>query len=84
VLGSGATAHAEAISRGARIGCSAQGGFCVILETVSLKRHPTMTEKWVQDQIAENPSLLGLGDLTLPSIELICEALGFVRLANRG
>ena len=34
-------------------------------ERVSLKRHPELTEKWVQDRIAEDPGILGLGDLVL-------------------
>ena len=29
---------------------------------VSLKNHPDISEKWLQDRIAENPELLGLGD----------------------
>ena len=39
------------------------------LESVSLKRSNTLTEKWVQDQIAEEPSILGLGDLVLKDKE---------------
>ena len=39
------------------------------LESVSIKRSNTLTEKWVQDQIAEDPSLLGLGDLVLKDKE---------------
>ena len=30
-----------------------------------LKTHPDLTEKWLQDRIGEDPSLLGLGDLVL-------------------
>ena len=30
---------------------------------VSLKDHPTYNERWLQDRILENPSLLGLGDV---------------------
>lgn len=37
----------------------------VKLERIALKGHPELTERWVQDQIAEHPSLLGLGDLDL-------------------
>ncbi len=29
---------------------------------ISLKNHPTLNERWVQDRIAEDPSILGLGD----------------------
>jgi hypothetical protein len=32
------------------------------LETVSLKNSTTLTEKWIQERIADDPSLLGLGD----------------------
>jgi hypothetical protein len=41
------------------------------LETVSLKKHPTINEKWIQDQIAEDPTILGLGDLILRDKERI-------------
>ena len=39
------------------------------LEAVSIKRSSTLNEKWVQDQIAEDPSILGLGDLVLKDKE---------------
>ncbi len=41
------------------------------LETVSLKNSDTLTEKWVQQQVAEDPSLLGLGDLVLKDKERV-------------
>jgi hypothetical protein len=34
-------------------------------EIISLKNHPDFDEKWVGDRIAEDPSILGLGDLRL-------------------
>ena len=34
-------------------------------EHMSLKDHPEFNEKWVQDLIANDPSILGLGDLVL-------------------
>lgn len=34
-------------------------------EKVSLVGHPTLTEKWVEEIIANDPSILGLGDLVL-------------------
>lgn len=34
-------------------------------ERILLKAHPEYTEKWVQDRIAEDPSILGLGELVL-------------------
>ena len=40
-------------------------------EKLSLKRHPELNEKWVQDRIAEDPSILGLGDLVLKDKERI-------------
>jgi hypothetical protein len=38
-------------------------------ERVSLANHPEYREKWVQDRIAEDPSILGLGDLILKDKE---------------
>jgi len=40
-------------------------------ETVSLKSRPELGEIWVQDRIAEDPSILGLGDLILKDKERI-------------
>lgn len=37
----------------------------ISLERVPLKGHPVLNEKWVQQQLAEDPSLLGIGDLVL-------------------
>ena len=34
-------------------------------ETISLIQHPELNEKWVQDRISDEPSILGLGDLVL-------------------
>lgn len=36
-----------------------------------LKEHPTLTERWVQQIIADDPSVLGLGDLVLKDKERI-------------
>lgn len=36
---------------------------------VSLKGHPTLDEKWVQERIAEDPKILGIGDLILKDKE---------------
>ena len=41
----------------------------VKLQTISLKGHPELNEQWVQDRIAEDPSILGLGDLVLKDRE---------------
>lgn len=40
-------------------------------ERLSLRAHPELTEKWVQDLIANDPSILGLGDLELRQKERI-------------
>src|SRR5438128_6046348 len=40
-------------------------------EKIWLKDHPELNERWVQDRIAEDPSLLGLGDLVLKDKERI-------------
>jgi hypothetical protein len=38
-------------------------------ERIWLKDHPELNEKWVQERIAEDPSILGLGDLVLKDKE---------------
>ncbi|HXG33876.1 MAG TPA: DUF5655 domain-containing protein [Bryobacteraceae bacterium] len=40
-------------------------------ERISLKNHPELNERWVQERIAEDPSLLGLGDLIVKDKERI-------------
>ncbi len=40
-------------------------------ETLSIKNHPQLHEKWVQARIAEDPSILGLGDVVLKDKERI-------------
>jgi hypothetical protein len=40
-------------------------------EIVSIKSHSELNELWVQDRIAEDPSILGLGDLVLKDKERI-------------
>lgn len=39
------------------------------LTPVSLKGHATLNEKWVQDRIAEDPQILGLGDVIVKDRE---------------
>ena len=34
-------------------------------ERISLKGHPELNEKWVQEQIAADPLILNLGDVVL-------------------
>lgn len=48
------------------------------LESISLKRSEKLTERWAQDQIAADPTLLGLGDLHLKDKE--CSQPGAGRL----
>ena len=40
-------------------------------ERFSLKNHPDFSEKWVQELIANDPSILGLGDLVLRDRERV-------------
>lgn len=40
-------------------------------EKIALANHPTLNERWVQDRIAEDPAILGLGDLVLKDKERI-------------
>jgi hypothetical protein len=40
-------------------------------ERIWLKEHPVLDERWVQDRIAEDSSILGLGDLVLKDKERI-------------
>lgn len=40
-------------------------------ERLSLRNHPELSEKWVQNLIADDPSILGLGDLVLRDQERI-------------
>ena len=46
------------------------------LEAISIKRSSAINEKWVQDQIAEDPSILGLGDLILKDRERMQQNAG--------
>jgi len=41
----------------------------VKFQKVTLKNHPEFDEKWLQDRIADDPSILGLGDLILKDKE---------------
>jgi hypothetical protein len=40
-------------------------------ETISLKSHAELNEKWVQELIADDPKILGLGDLVLRDKERV-------------
>lgn len=41
------------------------------LESISIKRTEQLRKKWVQNQIADDPYILGLGDLVLKDMERI-------------
>jgi hypothetical protein len=43
-------------------------------ERLTLKSHAELSERWVQDRIAEDPAILGLGDLVLRDKERISAA----------
>ncbi len=45
-------------------------------ERIFLKKHPEFNERWIQERIAEDPSLLGLGDLILKDKEKIQPGAG--------
>lgn len=40
-------------------------------QRIWLKNHPEFTERWVQERIAEDPGLLGLGDLVVKDKERV-------------
>lgn len=40
-------------------------------ERINLKNHPTLNERWIQNLLAEDPSILGLGDLVLRDRERV-------------
>lgn len=41
------------------------------LDRVSLRDHPVLNENWVQERVAEDPSILGLGDVVLKDRERV-------------
>ena len=49
-------------------------------ERISLKRHPTLNENWVQSLIAADPTILGLGELVLRDRERIQPKAGMLDL----
>lgn len=46
------------------------------LKTLSLKGHTTLNEKWLQQVIADDPTILGLGDVVLKDKERIHRGFG--------
>jgi len=45
-------------------------------EKIPLKNHPEFNEKWIQEHIADDPSLLGLGDVTVKDKERVQPTAG--------
>ena len=43
----------------------------VLLKTIQLKNHPELNERWLQDIIADDPSIIGIGDVILKDKERI-------------
>ncbi len=48
----------------------------VRFEKINLKTHPELTEKWVQEQIVLDPSILGLGEVVIRDKERIQRGAG--------
>lgn len=46
------------------------------LKTISLRNHPTLNEKWLQNVISDDPTILGLGDVIVKDKERIHRGLG--------
>ena len=46
------------------------------LTKLSIRSHPELSERWVQERIAEDPSILGLGDVILKDKERIQAGAG--------
>jgi len=46
------------------------------LSRLSIRNHPELSERWVQERIAEDPSILGLGDVILKDKERLQPGAG--------
>lgn len=46
------------------------------LKQISLKNHPRLNEKWLQDVIESDPGILGLGDVVVKDRERIHSGAG--------
>src|SRR5436309_1043217 len=57
------------LSRVERIGGRRMNLTYVKHEKILLKNHPLFNEAWLRDRIAEDPSILGLGDLDVRAVE---------------
>ena len=55
----------------------------VKFKKISMKDNPEFNEKWVQEIIADDPSILGLGDLILKDKERIQPRAGRDRKSTR-
>ncbi|MDM4015938.1 hypothetical protein [Roseiconus lacunae] len=53
-------------------------------EPILLKAHPEFTEKWLQERISEDVSILGLGDLDAVQAERVQPRAGRLVLPDRG
>lgn len=51
-------------------------------EKISLRNHPDLTEKWVQERVAEDSTILGLGDLILKDKERLQPGAGRLDLLS--
>ena len=49
-------------------------------ERISIKSHPELDERWVQERIADKPPMLGLGDVVLKDKEGIQPRAGHIDL----
>lgn len=48
----------------------------VPLKTIQLRNHPELNERWLQDIIADDPSIIGIGDVILKDKERIHQGAG--------
>ena len=48
----------------------------VQLKTIQLKNHQILNERWLQDIIADDPSIIGIGDVILKDKERIHHGAG--------
>ncbi|MDA8564343.1 DUF5655 domain-containing protein [Mariniblastus sp.] len=48
----------------------------VQLKTLNLKRHPHLSEKWLHDAIADDPSILGIGEVVVKDRERVHPGAG--------
>jgi hypothetical protein len=52
----------------------------VKLRQIQLKNHSSLNERWAQDVIAEDPSILGIGDVVLKDKERVHRNAGSLDL----